>query len=84
MSSIINDTESAFVKGRVIFDNMILSHELIKGYGRKNVSPRCMLKIDLQKAYDSVEWPFINHLLLFQKHSFSYYIPLNALQALSK
>lgn len=62
---IISDTQSAFVKGRLIFDNIILSHELVKGYGRKNISPQCMLKIDLQKAYDSVEWPFIHHLLLF-------------------
>lgn len=52
------------MKGRVIFDNILLSHELVKGYDRKNLSPRCMIKIDLQKAYDSVEWPFVKYLLL--------------------
>lgn len=46
LSSVIGDCQSAFVKGRVIFYNLILSHELVKGYGRKNISPRCMIKID--------------------------------------
>lgn len=64
LPDIVGESQSAFVKGRVIFDNIILSHEIVKGYNRKNISPRCMLKIDLQKAYDSVEWPFIEHLML--------------------
>jgi len=50
LNIIVCDSQSAFLKGRVIFDNIILSHELLKGYGRKGTSPRCMLKIDLQKA----------------------------------
>lgn len=64
MNSIVGDYRSTFIKDRVIFDNSVLSHELIKGYERKNISPRCMLKINLQKAYDSVEWPFIKYLML--------------------
>lgn len=55
LDSIIGKAQSAFVPGRLIFDNILLSHELIKGYQRKNISPRCMIKIDVQKAYDSVE-----------------------------
>lgn len=35
----------------------------MKGYGRKGISPRCMLKIDMQKAYDSVEWDFLEQVL---------------------
>nr|XP_016491587.1 PREDICTED: uncharacterized protein LOC107811215 [Nicotiana tabacum] len=48
---------------RVITDNIIMSHELIKGYGRKNISPRCMLKIDIHKAYDSVEWVYVEQVM---------------------
>lgn len=64
LSSVIGDCQSAFVKGVVIFDNIILSHKLVKGYGRKNISPRCMIKIDIQKTYDSVECPFVKFLML--------------------
>lgn len=45
---IINESQYAFVKGRVIFYNIILSHELVKGYTRKNMSPRCVIKITLE------------------------------------
>ncbi|XP_016461479.2 uncharacterized protein LOC107784810 [Nicotiana tabacum] len=55
MDSIIDKSQAAFVLGRLITDNIILSHELVKGYRRKGVSPRCMIKIDMQKAYDSIE-----------------------------
>ncbi|XP_060177768.1 uncharacterized protein LOC132607701 [Lycium barbarum] len=48
----------------VISDNIILSHELVKGYGRKGISARCMLKVDMQKAYDSVEWVFVEQVLV--------------------
>ncbi|KAG5584838.1 hypothetical protein H5410_045272 [Solanum commersonii] len=48
-----------FATGRVLTDNVILSHELMKGYGKKDISPKCMFKIHMQKAYDSVERHFI-------------------------
>lgn len=44
---------------RQILDNVLLASELIKGYGGKSLSPRSMIEIDLKKAYDSVEWPFL-------------------------
>src|SRR5688572_13791341 len=40
-------------------DNILLAAELIKGYTRKNNSPRCMIKMDLRKAYDSISWTFL-------------------------
>ncbi|XP_019248784.1 PREDICTED: uncharacterized protein LOC109228056 [Nicotiana attenuata] len=35
----------------------------VKGYGRKGISPRCMMKLDLQKTYDSIEWVFLEQVL---------------------
>lgn len=55
LDSIISQNQSALVQGKQIFDNILLSHELVKGYSRKHLSPRCMVKVDIQKAYDSVE-----------------------------
>ncbi|KAH0665342.1 hypothetical protein KY285_026548 [Solanum tuberosum] len=55
--------ESGFVPGRALNDNVILSHELIKGYGRQGTSRRCMVKVDMKKAYDSLEWSFLEQIL---------------------
>ena len=63
LDTIIDDAQSAFVPGKHIQDNIILAHELVRCYSRKHISPRCMLKIDLQKAFDSVEWVFIDQIL---------------------
>ncbi|XP_019262827.1 PREDICTED: uncharacterized protein LOC109240616 [Nicotiana attenuata] len=54
MEDLVDNCQAAFIPGRLITDNIIMSHELVKGYEKKNISPRCMLKIDMQKAYDSV------------------------------
>lgn len=42
----------------------MLAVELVKGYGRKAMSPRCMAKIDVQNAYDSLEWHLLEEMLL--------------------
>lgn len=36
----------------------------MKAYTRKNSSPRCMIKIDLTKAFDSVEWIFLEQVMI--------------------
>lgn len=46
-----------------VVDNLLLTTELIKGYSRSHVSPQCMIKIDLRKAYDSVEWSFVESMI---------------------
>lgn len=63
ISSLVGSSQSAFVPGRAINNNIILSHELVRGYGRKGISKRCMVKIDIKKAYDSLEWSFIEKIL---------------------
>ncbi|KAL6509176.1 hypothetical protein OROGR_022486 [Orobanche gracilis] len=63
MQYLTGDEQAAFVPGRYIHDNTILAQEIIKGYGRQHISARCMVKMDLQKAYDSIQWNFVEHLL---------------------
>ncbi|KAM3301327.1 hypothetical protein P3S67_015829 [Capsicum chacoense] len=60
---LVNPSQSAFVEGRSIVDNILFSHEIFKWYNRKGFSPRCVMKIDLRKAYDSIEWGFLKTLL---------------------
>lgn len=59
MDYLVDKSQAAFVPGRMLHDNVLLSRELIKGYGRKDISPRCLFKIDIQKAYDTLEWSFL-------------------------
>ncbi|XP_038996241.1 uncharacterized protein LOC120120779 [Hibiscus syriacus] len=53
--AMISQSQKAFVKGRNIVDNTLLAQEIVKGYSRKSLSPRCAIKIDMQKAFDSGE-----------------------------
>lgn len=69
MDNIIDQSQSIFF-GRIISDYIIISHELVKGYGRKGVSPRCMIKVDMQKAYDSLEWPYLEQILYVANFSY--------------
>ena len=54
IGKVIDQAQSKFIPGRQMADNILLAVELIKGYSRKNNSPRCMNKMDMRKAYDSI------------------------------
>lgn len=47
----------------IISNNILLATELVIDYSTKHVSPRCMLKSDLMKAYHSIEWSFLRVVL---------------------
>ncbi|GAB2285164.1 hypothetical protein Dimus_039696 [Dionaea muscipula] len=61
---LVDVSQSAFVGGRSIVNNILLCQELMVGYNRKVISPRCLAKIDLKKAYDSVHWSFVIDLMM--------------------
>ncbi|KAJ9535397.1 hypothetical protein OSB04_un001487 [Centaurea solstitialis] len=44
-------------------DNVLLAQELMRGYHRQRGSRRCAFKIDIQKAYDTVNWCFLEEIL---------------------
>ncbi|XP_074291071.1 uncharacterized protein LOC141617832 [Silene latifolia] len=63
LPDIINESQGGFVKNRNIVENVLICQDLVRMYNRKVASPRCMIKIDLKKAYDSVEWNFLSQML---------------------
>lgn len=64
LDELLHQSQAAFVQGRLITDNIHLAQELFRKYHRKQISPRCIMKIDLQKAFDSVHWDFLHETLV--------------------
>ncbi|XP_058783262.1 uncharacterized protein LOC131657933 [Vicia villosa] len=63
IGTVVNENQSAFIPGRIIHDNIMITQELVRGYGRKNISPRCMIQMDIQKAYDTVKWTALQQIM---------------------
>ncbi|XP_074271511.1 uncharacterized protein LOC141595442 [Silene latifolia] len=59
LADIISENQSAFIKGRDIVDNIFICQDLVRLYNRKACSLRTIMKVDLRKAYDSLDWSFI-------------------------
>lgn len=49
---IIDVSQSGFIPKRKIMANVLLTSKLMKGYGRMSMFLRCIIKIDLKKAYE--------------------------------
>lgn len=64
ITTVVDDNQSSFEPCKIIHDNIMRGQELVRGYGRKSVPPRCMVHMDIQKAYDTVELPNRTHSLV--------------------
>lgn len=47
LPKIIYENQSAFVKERLLMENVLLASELVKDYHKERISPRCTMKIDI-------------------------------------
>jgi len=54
LAHLIQQQQDAFVKGRELLFNVLTCQDIVQGYTRRGISPRCIMKIDLHKAFDSV------------------------------
>ncbi|GJR65770.1 RNA-directed DNA polymerase, eukaryota, reverse transcriptase zinc-binding domain protein [Tanacetum coccineum] len=61
MQKVVNINQSAFISSRHIQDNILIAQELLKG---KKGARRCAKKINIQKAYDTVSWEFLESIML--------------------
>ena len=59
---IIRPTQSAFMSGRHILEGVVVLHETIHELHRKKMDG-VIFKIDFEKAYDKVKWPFLQQAL---------------------
>ena len=64
MSSVAAPTQSSFVPGRQIVDNIIINLEVLHSMRKRKIGKGFMtMKIDLEKAYDRISWSFIRETL---------------------
>nr|XP_027101056.1 uncharacterized protein LOC113720378 [Coffea arabica] len=68
LPTLVSPWQTGFVPGRGITDNILLTQELVMDLDRRLRHPNIMLKLDMEKAYDRVEWPF----LLFMLRQFGF------------
>jgi hypothetical protein len=59
---VIQPTQAAFLPGRNIMEGVIILHEIIHEPHRKKQSG-VIFKIDFEKVYDKVKWPFVRKVL---------------------
>ncbi|KAB1223669.1 hypothetical protein CJ030_MR2G011718 [Morella rubra] len=62
LDKIISPFQNAFVKGRQILDPTLIASKCIDSRMRSNVSGM-LCKLDIQKAYDHINWNFLLYLL---------------------
>ncbi|GAU34179.1 hypothetical protein TSUD_162800 [Trifolium subterraneum] len=62
MNSLIAGNQSAFIKGRNLVDGVVVVNEVVDL--AKRSGKECLIfKVDFEKAYDSVDWSFLEYML---------------------
>lgn len=59
----IEPNQTAFIKRRLLLENVLLASELVNRYHKTQQSNRATVKFDISKEFDTVKWSFITSVL---------------------
>ncbi|GKV36766.1 hypothetical protein SLEP1_g44860 [Rubroshorea leprosula] len=62
LDGVTGEQQSAFIKGRLLMDGVIIANETIEEVKRKK-SSAFIFKADFEKAYDNVSWEFLDYMM---------------------
>ncbi|CAJ2652820.1 unnamed protein product [Trifolium pratense] len=62
IGSVISESQTAFVKNRQILDGILIANEVVDE-ARKAKKDLMLFKVDFEKAYDSVDWGYLDDVM---------------------
>ncbi|KAL0329200.1 UNVERIFIED_CONTAM: hypothetical protein Sradi_4906700, partial [Sesamum radiatum] len=68
LPNLISPSQSGFVTGRLISDNILMAQEMIHHLDLRYKNSNLVIKLDMSKAYDRVDWNFL--LFIMEKMGF--------------
>ncbi|KAJ9544963.1 hypothetical protein OSB04_024670 [Centaurea solstitialis] len=63
LSTVVSNTQSAFIKGRSILDGPLMVNELIS-WAKKDRRKLLLFKVDFAKAFDTLNWNYLDNVMM--------------------
>ncbi|GJS28729.1 putative RNA-directed DNA polymerase [Tanacetum coccineum] len=60
--SVVSEVQTAYINGRQIIDGPLMANEIISWATKKN-ERLFLFKVDFEKAFDSLDWGFLDHIM---------------------